>query len=50
MVLGPIIDRVALPLLARTTASALSSTRMAVTGAAAGSCMIGAGAAICGGS
>jgi hypothetical protein len=46
MVLGPIIERVALPALARTTASALSSTRMVVGGAAAGSFSPGLGTAI----
>src|SRR5439155_21843176 len=45
-VIGPIIDRVALPLLARTTASAVSSTRMVVSGAAVGSVEPGIGTAI----
>ena len=46
VVLGPIIERVALPLLARTTASAVSSTRMVVSGAAVGSIQPGLGTAI----
>jgi hypothetical protein len=46
VVLGPIVERVALPLLARTTASAVSSTRTVVSGAAIGSVQPGLGTAV----
>jgi hypothetical protein len=46
VVLGPIIERVALPLLARTSASAVASTRTVVAGAAAGSFSPGLGTAV----
>jgi hypothetical protein len=44
--LRPALERVALPLLARTTAKVLASTRMAVAGAAVGSVQPGLGTAI----
>ncbi len=46
VVLGPVVERLALPLLARTTASALASTRNVVGGAAAGSFSPGLGTAV----
>jgi hypothetical protein len=44
--LKPVVARVALPLLARTTAKVMASTRMAVAGAAVGSVQPGLGTAI----
>ena len=44
--LKPVLQRVALPLLARTTAKVMASTRMAVAGAAVGSIQPGVGTAI----
>ena len=46
VVLGPIVERAALPLLARTSASAVSSVRMAVGGAAVGSIKPGIGTVV----